>query len=782
MVSQVLRRKLVRDIRRQWAQFAAVVIVIALGVAVFVAASDAYRNLGESFNRAYATQRLPDVVLVGANAAQTAGEAARLPGRPLVTPRSQVETGTRVAGHAVMGRVISVPDQAQPAVSRLAVRSGRLPAAGQVFVEQHLADHFHLRPGSVIELYGTSGWTRATVSGTGLSSEYLWPARSRQETMTSPEQFGVLFARQPLVASLSDTPEAQLALFAQDRAQAPALVAAATALARSHDLVTVTRSEQPSYNALRQDVQSFGQFAELLPLLFLAAAVLGAFILLSRLVTAQRAVIGTLTANGLSRSVIRRHYLGYGLAAGVGGAVPGLVGGWFLGAWMTTLYTGALGLPLGVASIHPAVLAGAAAAGIAAAALAAWGPARAAARTPPAEAMRTAPAGRGGRSLLERILPPLRRLPARWRMVPRGLSRNPRRAGFSIAGVAISLTMVLVFAGLRDTINSVLDRQFGTVDRSDGQLYSLPGAANTLTMQARAVPGVATAEPFSRDAVTLASGARRYETILIGLPATTTLHRFIDSAGHPVKLPPAGGLLLSEGLRQNLHLRAGDPVSITITADGTRLSEPVAGFVDEPLTAVSYVSLGHLDARIGHPNAVGALIGLRPGVDRHAAGQRLGALPGAAAYMDSAALETTMRNAFSIMDLLVGIMLAFALVMAAALLFNAMSANIAERTVELGTLRAAGLSSGLLARLAAAENLLLTGIGIPLGLVAGTMLARWFMATYTTEGYQWTLRMRPSTLLLVTVGVLGASIVSQFPVLRTVRHVDITRIVRERSL
>jgi len=62
------------------------------------------------------------------------------------------------------------------------------------------------------------------------------------------------------------------------------------------------------------------------------------------------------------------------------------------------------------------------------------------------------------------------------------------------------------------------------------------------------------------------------------------------------------------------------------------------------------------------------------------------------------------------------------------------------------------------------------------------MLARWFMATYTTEGYQWTLRMRPSTLLLVTVGVLGASIVSQFPVLRTVRHVDITRIVRERSL
>jgi putative ABC transport system permease protein len=62
------------------------------------------------------------------------------------------------------------------------------------------------------------------------------------------------------------------------------------------------------------------------------------------------------------------------------------------------------------------------------------------------------------------------------------------------------------------------------------------------------------------------------------------------------------------------------------------------------------------------------------------------------------------------------------------------------------------------------------------------MLARWFMATYTTEGYQWALRMQPSTLLVVTVGILGASILSQLPVVRTMRHIDITRIVRERSL
>ena len=782
MVSRVLRRKLIRDIRRQWAQFTAVMVVIAIGAAVFVAASDAYRNLGDSFTRAYAAQRLPDVVLTGPDAAGAAGEASGLPGRPLVTSRLQVDTATRVAGHTLLGRVISVPAGRQPQVSELALRSGRLPEPGEVFVEQHLADHFHLRPGDSLELHGTAGWVTATVSGTGLSTEYLWPARSRQETMTTPEQFGVLFAPTAQVAALSSAPEQQVAIYARDRTRAPELVAAATDLARTRDLAAVTRPDQPSYSALQQDVQSFGQFAKLLPALFLAAAMLGAFILLSRLVTAQRAVIGTLTANGVSPQALRRHYLGYGLAAGLGGALPGLVAGWFLGAWMTNLYTTALGLPLRVASLHPDVLALAALAGIAASGLAAWGPARAAARVQPAEAMRTAPPGRGRRSVLEKVVPPVRHVPARWRMVPRGVTRNPRRAGFTISGVAISLTLVLVFAGLRDTVNAVLDRQFTTIDLSDGQLYALPGAATSLAREARAVPGVGAVETFSRDQVTLSSGRFLYQTLLIGLPSTTTLHHFIGTDGRDVVLPSSGGVLLSAGMKRMLHVSTGDPVSITIAADGTTLTEPVAGFVDEPLTAVAYISLPHLDARLGRADATGALIALRPGVDRDAIGQRLAGLPGAAAYMDNANVEATMRDAFSLMDRLVAVMLAFAVVMAAAVLFNAMSANVAERAVELGTLEAAGLSGRILSRLVAAENLLLTAVGIPLGLFAGTALARWFMASYTTEGYQWALRLQGSTIVVVTLGVLGASVLSQLPVLRSIRHVDIARIVRERSL
>ena len=70
----------------------------------------------------------------------------------------------------------------------------------------------------------------------------------------------------------------------------------------------------------------------------------------------------------------------------------------------------------------------------------------------------------------------------------------------------------------------------------------------------------------------------------------------------------------------------------------------------------------------------------------------------------------------------VGVMLAFAVVMAAALLLNAMSANVAERSVELGTL---------------------------------VIIVRW---------------------------VLAAALVAQLPVLRRLRNIDVARIVGERAL
>lgn len=779
-MSRALRRKVRRDVWRERWRFAAIAAIMAIGVAVFVAATDGYRNLDQSFDRSYAAQRLPDAILSGPGAAGLRDTVAKMPGRPLVEVRNQADVGIRVNGHALYGRAVGIPESRQPSVSLLDMRTGALPHFGQLVVEQHVADHYHLGPGDTVELLGRQGWRPFTVVGTALSTEYLWPARSPQEILTTPEDFGVVFLPDDeLQRALPDASE-QIAVYARDRSAADALIAAAGELARNAGLQFVPREQQASYYTLRDDVVQFGSLARILPFLFLAAVVLGTYVLLSRIVTAQRAVIGTLIANGLSAGAVRRHYLGYGLVCAAVGTPPGLLGGYVLGQWITTKYTQAIALPMHLTSMHPLTYLLAAVAAVAVALLAALTPADAAARMQPAEAMRVAPPmDRGRRSIMERLVPVLERIPARWRMMLRAILRNPRRTAFTVVGVAVSVVLVMVFAGMRDTVPGMVHRQFGQIERQDGEVV-VSGPAGTILDKLRADHDVAAAEPFSSYGVTVSAGAHRYQTLLVGLAPQTQMHAFPAESG--ANRLPDDGVLLGVGLRDMLSVSLGNRIVIAMPQSGLRFTERVAGFVDEPFSPVVYISLNHLRAEAGSLPVNGVLVKLRPGTDGRVVGGRVAAIPGVVAYRSTTSLASSTRHAFSLYDTVVNIMLVFAAVMAAALLYNAMSANISERLGELGALHAEGMGAGMLSRLIATESFSLALAAVPFGVVGGVLLADRLLSTYQSRGYHVRLEMQPTTPVVVACAVLLAAALAQIPVVHRIHGIDLARIVRERAL
>lgn len=777
-MSGTLRRKVRRDVWRARWRFAAIAVIMAIGVAVFVAATDGYRNLDQSFQRSYTAQRLPDIIVSGPGAAGLGDAVTRMPGSPLVDVRHQADVGIRVGGHALYGRAVGVPDAKQPNVSLLDVRTGTLPRPGQLVVEQHLADHYHLVAGDLIELSGPQGWQPYTVSGSALSTEYLWPARSPQEVLTTPEDFGVAFLPDDELLRALPQPVEQLLVYARDRAAADDLTAAVGELAGHSGLQFLPREQQPSFHTLRDDVMQFGSLAGILPWLFLAAVVLGTYVLLSRIVSAQRAVIGTLIANGLSPGAVRRHYLGYGLACAAVGIPPGLLGGYLLGQWITAEYTAAIALPMRLTSMHPPTYLFAAAAVVGVALSAAVAPANTAARMLPAEAMRATPTDRRRRSMTERPVL-LARMPARWQMVQRSLQRNRRRTVFTVIGVAVSVILVMVFAGMRDTLPGMVHRQFGQIARQDGEVV-VSSTTDAVMDKLRADRDIAAAEPYSAHGVTVSTGTHRYQTLLIGLAPESQMHSFPAESGSD-RLSD-DGVLLGVGLRDMLAVSLGDPIEVVVPQSGRRLTERVAGFVDEPFSPVVYISMNQLKAQADSLPVNGVLVKLRAGVDGRVAGDRIAAIPGVVAYRSTTALASTMRQAFSLYDTLVSIMLVFAAVMAAALLYNAMSANISERLGELGAVHAEGMGAGMLSRLIAAENFGIALIALPFGLVGGVLLADRLLSTYHSLGYHLRLEMQATTPVVVACAVLGAAAVAQLPIVRRIYRIDLARIVRERAL
>ena len=140
-----------------------------------------------------------------------------------------------------------------------------------------------------------------------------------------------------------------------------------------------------------------------------------------------------------------------------------------------------------------------------------------------------------------------------------------------------------------------------------------------------------------------------------------------------------------------------------------------------------------------------------------------------------------MQTYLGLFYVFVGLMLLFGGIMAFALIFNTVSVNLAERSTELASMRANGMSRQLIARLVTAENLILTGAGIVPGLVVGTWAAARFLDTYTSDLFIYTLQMRPSTYVFATLAMFAFTGLSLLPGIRAVGRVDIAKVVRERS-
>jgi len=422
--------------------------------------------------------------------------------------------------------------------------------------------------------------------------------------------------------------------------------------------------------------------------------------------------------------------------------------------------------------------------------LAALAPTRAASRLSPAEAMRgDTPTQNGRPSLVERAVPPVRRLPIRWLMVLRGIGRNRRRSISTILGVVLALTLILASWGMIDTVANILDRNFNEVAIEDANVVFGAAVDDDAVKRVFETSGVATAETVVSVAVSARGPDGSYASQLDAYQADTAVHGFDTSDGRL----PLSGILAGVSLGTEIGVSEGDTVELSFPTLGTSFSTTIAGFVDEPLGTFIYMDLEVFEQAIGDaepsippstlasPSITHVKAVFDDGTDRAVVIDDLENVEAVVAVVDSRALYVMFQDFLGFFYMFVGIMLAFGAVMAFALIFNTISVNVAERESEYATMRANGLSQRKLASLITGENLLLTALGIVPGLIVGYAVAALFMQSYSSDMFAFKLDMNWTTLVLSALAMLLVALLSVIPAIRTVQHLDISKVVRERS-
>lgn len=775
-----LLRKTARDLRRRLPQSTAIAVMVMLGVLLFIASYDSFRNLSTSYQHTYQRLHFADLTAFGGDPGALATSVTDAHGVSRVTTRTQADRPVLIRGAKLMGRVSGLAAHNDRAVDSINIVAGRMPAAGsrgEVAVERHAADTFGLSPGDHLAVYDGADWSDLAVTGVAVSPEYLWPARSRQDILPDPHSFAVVFAPEAQAQRLAGRRGPNQTLVQMTNRATQADRDRVRQLLISHGAVDVqTRADQPSNAALHEDLNAFSELSVGFPALFLTAAAIAEYVVITRVVHGDRRIIGAMLAMGARPGTVIRHYLWYGGIVTTVGAATGVAAGAAATSVVTGLYTSAIGIPDTVVShrISTAVLGFAL--GVLTGLVAVLAPAIGAARTTPAEAMRgdrvrPAPVG-----LLARMTAHWR-LPAVIQLALRSLTRNRRRTAATMTGSVLALILILAAVGMLTSMRKDLDVQFGQIQREDASVLVAPGSAG-LAAQLRSIPGVDAVEFGTMTPVTATANGRMYTTTLTGFTPNTSMHGFRGAGGGQRSLP-GSGVLAGAALAHKLDVRVG--AMITVVAGGDRSRQMrLAGLLDEPLGTSLYATNATVTS-IAPDAADRYLLKFAADSDRDRLRAIITGLPGVLAYTDTHALQDIVERYLGLFWVFIGAMLVLGAALAFAVIYVTMSVNLAERSTELATLRAAGVSTPRLTAALATENLTATTVALPAGLAAGAATAWVFLRSFNSDLFTLNFWLDWSTLALAALAVLGAAAMSQLPAVRLVNKVDVARVVRERA-
>jgi len=784
-----LNRKLLRDLWHMRSQALAVAMVMAAGVAMYVAYLSNFDSLQRTLTAYYDDQRFADVFVSLKRAPERLTTRIRaIEGVEIADTRVVVGVTLDVPGmdEPAAGLLVSVPVDARPALNDVFLRSGRWPEAGrseEVIASEAFCIEHGFEPGAEVAAIINGRRRQLRIVGIALSPEYIYSSPPG-EMLPDDRRYGVFWMERRALAAAYDMEGGfnQLSLALTPGASEREVIDRVDQLLTPYGgLGAIPRAQQFSAWTIANELTQLQTFGFFVPALFLCVAAFILNIALARALALQRPQVAALKALGYANGQLAWHYLKWAMAIALTGGIVGVAAGAWLGSGMIGLYNQYFRFPALAYELSTQVIGGALLISLVAAVLGAGSAVARAVRIPPAEAMRPEAPVRYRRSVLERVgLHNHLRPPAR--MVLRTLERQPVRTAASILGIALAGGILFVGFVFIDAMTALIDTEFEQRMRQDVTVTFVEPRSAAALHDLEHLPGVMRVEPARTVPVRLRAGHRERTLAITGLPITTTLSRVIDQSGSQLAMP-AEGLLVSSMLAQVLAVGAGDDITVEVL-EGARpvVLVRVAALVEDNMGLQAYMDVDGLHRLMREGGAVSmaylqvdqAMLG-----DLHAQLKLVPAVAGVA-------LTEAMRQSFQDvmaenLNLQILINVVFAGIIACGVVYNAARISLSERSRELASLRVLGFTRREISGILLGELAAVTAVALPVGSLVGYGLSRLIVGSLTSEVYRIPLVVEPSTIAWGWIVIATAATLSGLVVRRRLDQLDLVAVLKTRE-
>lgn len=535
------------------------------------------------------------------------------------------------------------------------------------------------------------------------------------------------------------------------------------------------RSSLSSYSNIESDAASIEAVGTAFPIVFFTVAILIALTTITRMVEEERLLIGTYKALGFRNIEIMKKYLLYAGSACLLGGIIGDIGGFlllpkFVFSIFQTLYLipnyslqfdawyGIGGIALFTGGILIAV----------------WIAVHEELRHMPAVLMRPKAPRTGARVLLERIRPLWRNLTFLNKVTARNLFRYKKRMLMTVFGIMGCSALVLCAMAINDSVSALIPRQYEHIYRYDLMV---------MTDDAQGGTKLSTDDEVSEclallvDNATIKSSGNKEERVqLMVFSEQADVASYLsleDLNGDPVTLEK-GDVYVTQNASQVLDFSVKDTIRVQ-NSDLKEVRIKVTGIVQNYLGNTIYMGENTYESLFGSYEDNAVLANFKGNISEQQKDsyvQKLEDRDGVLSVVSTSSMQDAFETSFSLITSVVYLILAMAAALAFVVLFTLSTTNISERIRELATIKVLGFYDKEVHSYVNKETLLLTLLGILVGLPAGTILAQSLTYVLNMPSIHFAVTIRPISYLYTVLLSFGFAVVVNLITNRVLNHID----------
>lgn len=544
------------------------------------------------------------------------------------------------------------------------------------------------------------------------------------------------------------------------------------ALAESidHDYsAIVDRKSIPGLARLDSELEQHQSFSYLFVIIFVGIAILVIATSMGRMVEQQRTQIGTMNALGLKRHKIMRHYISFSLVVSVVGVVLGLLVGTLWGSpAVIGMFANWYVVP-GLHSVfHPMYLI--IAAGIVAVCvLASYISCRKLLHIKPAEALRPAAPKKGKKCIFER-LPFWKKLSFISQYNLRDISRAKLRSFMCVIGTAVGMLLMIYAVGCNELLGSMIEINFNRVTVGEYQIkFSEDAKTEDVDDMTEELDGevvmVNQVEVAKKKNAPADEKKKETITVLEG----KNLYNILDLNNQIKELTP-GTIGISRKLAADLDVKVGDTVYWHLYTKNTWYEAKV-GTIYRSLESQGIAYLREDYEKIGAEYIPSFLM-----TDDKAAKDKTD-LDYVTGVNSKSEMQAAYESSMQIMNMMVGMMAVFSILMIVVVLYNSGVLSFHERVKEFATLKVLGLRSSKIRRILSMQNLWLSIIGIIIGAPLGNVSLNAMINT-NGENFDYNLMLAPVDYVIAGIFVMIISMQVSFMFSKRIRKLDMVEILK----